>query len=1073
MREHRFVRVTWRRFFARFAIMLMSLSVSLSLVSRAFGGTAQQPRPTSDQARPRIEPSLFENLEWRNIGPAIMGGRTTDIEGVPGNPNIVYVATASGGLWKTTNGGITWTPIFDRQGTISIGDIAIDPRNPDVIWVGTGESNTRNSVSFGDGVYKSTDGGKTWRHLGLRDTRHISRILIHPQNPDIVYVGAVGHAFGPNEERGVFMTTDGGQTWQKVLYIDAQHGVSDMDIDPRNPNILYAAMWHFERKPWTHRSGSEKGGVFKSVDGGRTWRKLERGLPKLLGRIGVKVAPSNPQVVYVIAESKEGTLFRSEDWGETFREVSREVRIVSRGFYYSDLRVDPWDENRVYAIASSLFVSIDGGRTFRRISARTHGDYHTLWIDPTNPYRMWQGQDGGIAVSYDRGETWEYVNNIPLGQFYQIHADNRLPFYWVSGGLQDNGTWVGPSRTREPAGILNDDWIMVSFGDGFHVVTHPDDPNLFLSESQGGNLFRTDLRTREQQNVSPQARRNDGGPVGELKYRFNWNAPIALSPHDKNTVYYGGNVVFKSTDFGKTWQVISPDLTTNDPEKQQAAGGPVWTENTTAEYHCTIISLAESPARAGVIWAGTDDGNLQITRDGGKTWTNVIKNVPGVPPFSPVSHVEPSRTSPDVAYVAFDRHMLDDYRPYIFKTTDGGRTWTNITGNLPENAYVWVVREDPKNPNLLYAGTELGLYVSYTGGTNWIPLRMKNLPTVAVHDILIHPRENDLILGTHGRSIWIFDDATPIQQMGPEIAMSDVHLFDIRPALRFTTRFARYGIGNKVFTGPNPPYGALITYYLREKPDEKTTVKIQILDGAGRVIRELTQIPKEKGLNRTAWDLRYEGPKLRRPPSPEEVEFTGGPHGPQVLPGTYRVRLIVGEKTVEKPVEVRLDPTISVAEADLRAQLEAGLRLRDLISATNEALRALDSLRDQLQQIERTARDRLAEVPTELSSALADHLKQVEALQNELARPQNVPTYMTGPRLVERLGGLFFAIDGPNAAPTPAQREYLAELQQEFEQKIGRVNQFLSEAVPKLNETLRRFNVPTLLPGRPIERPRQ
>jgi len=1052
--------------------ILLSLIMSLSLTARVFGETPAQTRPTSDQARPRIEPSLFDNLEWRNIGPAIMGGRTTDIEGVPGNPNVVYVATASGGLWKTTNGGITWTPLFDRQNTISIGDIAIDPKNPDVIWVGTGESNLRNSVSFGDGVYKSTDGGKTWQHLGLRDTRHISRILIHPQNPDIVYVGAVGHAFGPNEERGVFMTTDGGRTWQKVLYIDAHHGVSDMDIDPSNPNILYAAMWHFERKPWTHRSGSERGGVFKSVDGGRTWKKLERGLPKLMGRIGVKVAPSNPQVVYVIAESKEGTLFRSEDRGETFREVSRDVRIVSRGFYYTDMRVDPWDENRIYTLATNFFVSIDGGRTFRRLAARIHSDYHALWIDPTNPSRMWMGNDGGIAVSYDRGETWEYVNNIPLGQFYQVHADNRLPFYWVSGGLQDNGTWAGPSRTREPAGILNDDWIMVSFGDGFHVVTHPDDPDLYLSESQGGNLFRTDLRTREQQNVSPQARRNDGGPVGELKYRFNWNAPLVLSPHDKNTVYYGGNVVFKSTDFGKTWQVISPDLTTNDPEKQKDAGGPVWTENTTAEYHCTIISLAESPARAGVIWAGTDDGNLHVTRDGGKNWTNVIKNVPGLPPFSPVSHVEPSRTSPDVAYVAFDRHMLDDFRPYIFKTTDGGRTWTNISGNLPENAYVWVVREDPKNPNLLYAGTELGLYISYTGGTNWIPLRMKNLPTVAVHDILIHPRENDLILGTHGRSIWIFDDATPIQQMSPEIAMSEVHLFDIRPALRFATRFARYGIGNKVFTGPNPPYGALITYYLREKPDEKTTVKIQILDSAGKVIRELTQIPKEKGVNRTAWDLRYEGPKLRRPPSPEEVEFVGGPRGPQVLPGTYRVRLIVGEKTVERPVEVRLDPTISVPEADLQAQLQAGLQLRDLISATNEALRALDSIRDQLQQVERTVRDRLAEVPADLSRTLSEHLKQVEALQNELARPQNVTTSMTGPRLVERLGGLFFAIDGPNAAPTPAQKEYLRELREEFDQKIGRVNRFLGEDIPKLNETLRRFAAPTVLAGRPIELPR-
>jgi photosystem II stability/assembly factor-like uncharacterized protein len=846
-----------------------------------------------------------------------------------------------------------------------------------------------------------------------------------------------------------------------------------MDIDPTNPNILYAALWHFERKPWTHRSGSENGGVFKSVDGGRMWKKLENGLPKLLGRIGVKVAPSNPNVVYAMTESKEGTLYRSDDRGETFKQVSKEARIVSRGFYYTDLRVDPTDENRVYAVASQLSVSIDGGKTFRRISRRTHVDYHALWIDPTNPIRMWQGQDGGIAVSYDRGEMWEYVNNFPAGQFYQIFADYRLPFYYVTGGLQDNGTWTGPSRTREPAGIMNDDWRLVSFGDGFHVVSHADNPDLYLSESQGGNIVLTDFRTREQQDISPQPRRNDGGPVGELKYRFNWNAPLVLSPHDKNTVYFGANVVFKSTDFGRTWEAISPDLTTNDKEKQKNAGGPVWMENTTAEYHCTIISLAESLARAGVIWVGTDDGHLQVTTDGGQNWANVIKNVPGIPANSPVSHVEPSRTSANVAYASFDRHMFDDFRPYVFKTTDGGRTWTNITGNLPEKAHVGVVREDPKNPNLLYAGTELGLYASYTGGTSWVSLGLKNLPNVAVHDLLIHPRENDLILGTHGRSIWIFDDAAPIQQMNQDVLKNDVHLFDMRPALRFATRMSRYGIGNKVFTGPNPSYGALITYYLKDKLDEKMSVKIQILDGSGKVIRELTEnIPKEKGLNRVAWDLRHERPKLRRPPSEEETEFTGGPRGPQAVPGTYTVRLMVGDKTVEKPVEVRLDPAVRVSSDDLPMQLELGLKLRDMQSATNDALRALDSIKTQLEQVEKTVKDRMAEVPEELKKALTDQTKQVEELISGLARPQDAPGFAVGPKLAERISGLYFDIDGANAAPTVYQREFFGEVQTEFQQTIGEVNAFIEQTVPKLNETLRRFNAPTVMAGQPIASPR-
>lgn len=1015
-----------------------------------------------------IDAKLLERLEWRSIGPANMGGRTADVEGVPGNPNLVYVATASGGLWKTANGGVTWKPIFERQNTISLGDIALDPSSPNVIWAGTGESNTRNSVSFGDGVYKSTDGGTTWQHLGLGGTERISRILVHPRNSDIAWVGALGHAFGPNDERGVFMTTDGGKSWQKTLYLDAEHGVADMDIDASNPNILYAAMWSFERKPWTFRSGSEKGGVFKSIDGGRTWKKLASGLPALVGRIGVKVAPSNGNVVYVIAESKEGMLYRSDDGGETFKEVSRDARIVSRGFYYTDLRVDPTDENRIYAVASTLFVSIDGGRSFRSITGRTHIDYHALWIDPKNPERMWQGQDGGIAVSYDRGETWEAVNNIPLGQFYHVHADNRSPFYWVMGGLQDNGSWTGPSRTREPAGILNDDWRMVSFGDGFGVINHADDPEIYLSESQGGMVVRTDFRSREQQLVRPYAG-GAGGPASDSKYRFHWDAPLTLSPHDKSTVYLGGNVVFKSKDFGKTWEKISPDLTTNDPEKQKAAGGPIAEENTTAEYHCTIISLAESPARAGVLWAGTDDGNLQTSLDGGKNWTNLIANVPGVPKFSPVSHVEPSRTAATTAYVSFDRHMFDDFRPYLFKTTDGGRSWTSISGNLPASAYVQVVREDPKNPGLVYAGTELGLFASYDGGNQWVSLGLKNLPNVAIHDIVVHPRENDLILATHGRSLWILDDATALQQLNVETLARDAHLFDIRPALRFTTRFTRYGIGDKLFAGSNPPYGAIVTYYLKEKQDEKATLKLQVFDAVGKLVREIKAPPRQPGLNRVAWDLRYEPPAPRRDAVEAENPFTGGPRGPQVLPGIYTVKLLVGDRTLEKTVEVRVDPGVAVTPADLRVQFDHGMKLRDMQSSTNRALRALDSIRDQIQQIEKAVKDRLSDPPKELTALLADHGKQAESLQNRLASPQEGLGYRGRSQLAEKIGGLFFSIDGVHAAPTSALTDFFAEVQSEFRERMTEVNRFLEQTIPTLNESLRRHNAPTILAGKKIE----
>ena len=1048
------------------------LALLVVLLVAAAAGT--QDKPGGGPKEKAVTEALFTGLEWRNIGPADMVGRIADVEGVPGNPAIVYVGTASGGLWKTTDAGVTWRSIFDGQTVASIGDIALEPGNPDVIYVGTGEGNPRNSVSFGNGVYKSTDGGATWTHLGLEDTRTITRIVINPKNPSVVYVGALGHIFGPNKDRGVFLSRDGGLTWDKVLYLDERHGVADLDIDPQNPNIVYAALWRFERRPWTFTSGSEEGGLFRSVDGGRTWKKTAKGLPKLMGRIGVKVAPSDPQLVYVMAESQEGTLFRSQDKGETFQLVSKDREIVSRGFYYTDLRIDPVDENRIYAIASRLSMSIDGGRTFRRISPSTHVDFHALWIDPLNPSRMWQGQDGGIAVSYNRGQTWQYVNNIPAGQFYQIYADNREPFYYVGGGLQDNGTWYGPSRNREIAGIMNDDWRMISFGDGFHIVVHPANPDLFLSESQGGNVLRTDMRTREQQAVSPQPRRADGAPVSELKYRFNWNAPLVASPHDPETVYLGGNVVFKSTDFGAAWKVISPDLTTNNPEKQKSAGGPAWMENTTAEYHCTIISLKESPFQRGLIWAGTDDGNVQLTQDGGKTWQNVTKNVVGLPPVSAVSAVEPSWTEAGTAYCAFDRHMLDDLHPYIFKTKDFGKTWTNITGNLPEKAHVWVVREDLENPNLILAGTELGLFASFSGGTDWIRLHLKNLPPVAVHDILIHLRDNDLILGTHGRSLWILDDITPLQQLSASALDQPLYLFDIRPAILFSQKFTRYGIGDAQFLGPNPPYGALITFYLKERPAQDTPLKLEVLDSSNKKVRTLAKVPAEAGLNRIAWDLRTDGPRLRQEPQPVEDIFLAGPRGPQVPPGTYTVKISGGSLAAEKTVEVGLDPSLNVFKEDLRLQHRTSVRLLEMQSVLNDALRLFDGLKSQVEERKKTIQALGRNVKESTVRAVDSHLEKITGLQNEITRPSGGMAFGVlagGPRVLERISSLFSSIDGVHAAPTQAQVAFYGELVAEFRLALDKINEYLSDTAKELNSALESSRIPQVLIPEPLKIP--
>ena len=945
--------------------------------------------------------ALLNRLEWRSVGPAAMGGRISGIEGIPGNPRLLYAATGSGGLFKTVNGGVTWQAIFEHPDTISIGDIAIDPKHPDTVWVGTGEANVRNSVSIGGGMYYTNDGGKTWDHRGLDQTMTISRVALDPRDPSRVFVAAVGHPFGPNPDRGVFFSPDSGKTWRKALYTDPQNGASDLDIDPSNPDVIFAGMWQFDRKPWRYDSGGTTGGLYKSSDGGKTWKKITHGLPPLLGRIGVKVAPSNPRIVYVVAESKEGSLFRSEDGGESFKVVNTDRGLTTRGYYYCDLRVDPKDENRVYVLEGALQVSTDGGQTFSRIGSSVHGDLQALWIDPQDPARMWQGSDGGLASSWDMGKTWQHVSNISLGQFYHVYADNRKPFYYVSGGTQDNGTWIGPSQTREPSGILNDDWRMISAIVGFNVLSESGDPDVVLTQTPGGTLLRTDLRTRDQQSVGPQVRNNNGVPIAQMKYRFAWDPPLVRSAYGKDTYYFGSNVIFQSSDQGSSWEPISHDLTQADPEKWKPSGGPIFTDS--PEIYGAVTRISESSVKRGVIWAGTDDGNIQVTENGGGQWVNVASNVKGVPAGSPVSALETSHRSENVVYAAFDRHMLDDMRPHLFKTSDMGKTWTSINQGLPANAFIWVIREDLKNPDVLYLGTEVGPFLSLDAGAHWSRFNLNNLPNVAVRDIFLQPDRNDILLATHGRGLYILDDATPIQQL---TGSNGANLFPIRSALRYSVRATRTGGGDSEFTAVNPPYGAILNYYL---PEKIADVRFEVRDGAGKLLRTLPAPANasDRGVHRVAWDLRID------PPAGNDGGRGGGrrgeggggeggggrggaPRGAQVLPGTYAVKMIAGPAAIERKVTVEIDPELKSSVADLESQWRTLEKISTMI---------------------RTTRD---------MSRQSDHGANAPAWEKFQAS-------LAGSRLAEQLQSLFTLVDASNDPPTEAMRKLLDELESDYD----------------------------------------
>lgn len=858
-----------------------------------------------------LEPKLFKELSWRSVGPANMGGRIAAIATVENKPTTIYLGYGTGGVFKSVNNGTTWSGVFDRQPVASIGAIGIWQKNPDVVWVGTGEANSRNSSSWGNGVYRSADGGGTWKHVGLAATSTISRLLTHPTDSNTVYVAALGRLWGENPERGVFKTTDGGKNWSQVLKVDAKTGAVDMVMDPSDPNTLYAALYARRRTPWSYTAGGTTGGLFRTRDGGKSWTRLTNGLPAETGRIGLDIWRKNPRVVFAVIESdagghldefenksRSGGVFRSDDGGDHWTRLSP---YTPRAFYFSQIRVQPDDDQRVYLLGTDLWISENGGKAFRAAGAKDlHPDCHAMWIDPNHPEHVMMGTDGGFYMSWDRAATWDYVNNMAVGEFYNIALDNRDP-YRIYGGLQDNQTWAGPSRTRtepepflgEPQhnGILNDNWICLGGGDGFHVAVDPIDPDIVYYESQQGYLARLNLATHRERNLRP------SNKEGEARFRFNWNTPFLISPHDPTVLWMGGNRVFRLLDRGDRWELASPDLSTADPKKMVTGGSG-------AESHCTVVSLAESPKQAGVVWAGTDDGKLWVTPDGGKNWNDLTANLRGVPAGLYVSRIETSHHDARTAYVSIDGHRSDVFAPYVLVTRDLGKSWTSIASNLPKTEPVIVVREDLENPRLLFVGTEFGIYASLDGGGHWMKLT-EGLPTVAVDDIAIHPRERDLVVGTHGRSIYVMDDITPLERWTATTAGDSIAFFAPRAATAFYTHMLGGIYGQRMFTAKNPAFGAYFNYWCGKELDDG--ISITVADSAGKTVRKLKG-PATKGLHRVTWDLIAGEPNERI----DRPEWNGQP---QYVPaGTYTIKLSTGEAEIKRTLEVKVpagvaDPT--------------------------------------------------------------------------------------------------------------------------------------------------------------------
>jgi photosystem II stability/assembly factor-like uncharacterized protein len=965
--------------------------------------------PLAAHAAAPVDPDLLAGLNARSIGPATMSGRVAAVEAVESNPDILYTGTAAGGVWKSVNGGLTWQPLFDDQPVASIGALAIDQSNPDVVWVGTGEGNPRNSVSIGNGVYRTPDGGKTWTHLGLDETEHIHRIVLHPNNPNIAWVAAMGQLWGENAERGVFKTVDGGKTWRKVLYVDPRTGAADLIADPGNPNKLFAALWDYRRWPWFFRSGGPGSGLYVSYDGGETWKRYqeEDGLPKGdLGRIGLAISRSNPNIVYALVEAEKSALLRSDDGGNTWKKVSEDQRTAERPFYYADIKVDPVWPNRIYNLTARLMVSEDSGKNFDMLgrSREVHGDYHALWINPKDPNHIVTGSDGGLAISRDRGETWQFVSTLPVGQFYHVAVDMERP-YNVYGGLQDNGSWRGPSATWGSAGLRNANWEPVGGGDGFDTRPDPRDSMTGYSMSQGGELVRWNLRTREQKPIQPPEPKPGSGlePL-----RFNWNTGLGLDPFEPGTVYYGSQYVHKTTDGGDTWTVISPDLTTDNPEwQQQAKTGGLTPDASGAENFTTIIAIAPSSKQQGVIWVGTDDGRLHVTRDGGKSWTSVEKNVyqsGGVPANTWIPHILPSKYDAGSAFVVFDNHRREDFKPYVYRTDDWGKTWKSLVTKDGKDVkgYALSIEQDPVDRDLLFLGTEFGLFVSLDGGARWMPWR-HGVPTTSVMDLVIHPRDLDLVIGTHGRALYVLDDITPLREISAETLAKPVYVYPIQPAtlIRGSGRFGGIrGGGAGEFQGENRPIGALLAFSLnapdlplpdpkkererkeaeraaaREKAAQASTARkedppatpapapdaaadtakddkgpqaeIRIADASGKVIRTFKR-PVTLGVNRVVWNLTRD--PFRTPPTDARGRPRQEDNGAPVPPGTYGVTVKYGKEEAKGTVQVVADPEVKNTDADWQAREVAVQRVGEFQNALTDAIVRIGTTRKDIEAV--------------------------------------------------------------------------------------------------------------------------
>jgi len=1070
----------------RFAVVVCILALSLAIPLRHALAQRGGGPPRADG--PRIE-GPFKDIRWRQIGP-FRGGRVLAVAGVTSQPQVYYFGATGGGVFKTTDGGATWIPVSDGQfATGDVGAIAVAESDPNVIYVGMGEACIRGNASPGDGVYKSVDAGKTWKNIGLKDTQQIGRIMIDPRNANVVFVAALGHQFGPNEERGVFKTTDGGATWKKVLSRGPKAGAVDLSMDPNNPNVIYAGFWEVYRTPYSLESGGPGSGLWKSTDGGETWTDLSArpGMPKgPLGRVGVAVSPANPQRVYALVEAAEGGAFRSDNGGDTWIRVNPSNEIRQRAWYYTHIFADPKNQDTVYFLNVNFFRSTDGGRTLQPIRP-PHGDNHGLWIAPNDPQRMIESNDGGATISFNGGRSWSTEDNQPTAQFYRVALDNDFPYH-AYGAQQDNSTVKTATRGR--GGITERDWYDVGGGESGWIAPDPRDTTIVYAGSYGNLITRFDAKAGTLRNVNPWPDNPMGHPASDLKYRFQWSFPIVISPHDPTVIYAGANMVFKSTDEGQSWTIISPDLTRNDKSRQGSSGGPITKDNTSIEYYDTIFTINESPITKGLIWVGSDDGMIHLTRDNGKTWQDVTPPESMIPKWAQINAIDPSPHDPGTAWVAATLYKADDFHPYMYKTTDYGKTWTKITTGIPENHFTRVVREDPNRKGLLFAGTEFGIYVSYDSGDHWQSIQL-NLPVVPITDLAFHKRDDELVVATQGRAFWVMDDMNLLYEIRGQTPTEDAKLFAPKRAFRETGGGRGGGGGGApgAAVGSNPPGGVVVEYYLKNRPQGEVT--LEFVDSSGKSVNKYTsraperareeglaegiaeqesnfnpfaspgpaRVPAQQGMNRFIWDMRYPDATV----FPNMILWAGNTRGPVAIPGNYQVKLTVDGKTQSVPFTIVRDPRLKTTPQEYQAQLALALQIRDKLSQTNQTVIDIREAKKQLGEYVSLWRDNpnakpIVDKAKELTEKLSGVESELYQVKNQAAEdPLNYPI-----KLNNRLAALLGVVQQNDAGPTRQTTGVYEEVATETNAQLAAARKLLTDEIAAFNKMVKDANIPAV-----------